>query len=227
MEADNFKKELEKEYLLIKKGKWWSFLGGAMAFLVVTGLISYKASLQAVEGTAAKNATDEILRLKGEAQKEQQYISERNLESERLIQTLNTRVEAITGLLNKLNSIQSLVEEGNPWKPYSNNVKDVLKDTQKYEYAIMRNGGFRQVSASTWNSGYRVMTEPYMTGDNKRFTLGGSVWIWNTNDARDDSGVYHMYYYATNEGVVATTSGNGLTKADAGGEGEIFRRPRK
>ena len=70
------------------------------------------------------------------------------------------------------------------------------------------------------------MTSPYMTGDSGRFLLGGSVWIWDTGDERDDRGVYHLYYYALG-GTIDATSGNGWTKADEGGEGKIYRRLRK
>ena len=82
---------------------------------------------------------------------------------------------------------------------------------------------------STWNGGYRVTTDIYMTGDQSAtgtiFRLGGSTWIWDTKEALDDKGVYHFYYYSTANGF-KTESGNGLTKADAGGEGKIYRRNR-
>ena len=95
---------------------------------------------------------------------------------------------------------------------FSKNIKDVTEEGHLYEYAILRNRGFRTVTASTWNSGWRVMTSPYMTGDSKPFMLGGSLWIWDTDDKRDDKGVYHVYYLYTDKGgTIAGGEGNGLT----------------
>jgi len=228
MEIDELKSELENDYVMIKRKKWWSFLGGAFAFLIVAGLISYKSSLQALEGKAAKIATKAIQDLKAEAEKDTKNIKGKLDSSEKLITGLNQKVNAIKGLFEKLEAIEIAINNGNPWEKFSDNIKDVLRDPVKYEYAILRNGThFRKLTESTWNSrGYRVMTEPFMTGDSEKFYLGGSLWIWDTQDPRDDSCVYHLYYHATNEGIVAK-GGNGCTKADKGGEGHIYRRLRK
>ena len=125
-----------------------------------------------------------------------------------------------------LTDIRNLIERGNPWESFSENIKDLIKDGDTYEYAVFRNGDFRTVTASGWNSGWRVMTSPYMTGDSGTFRLGGSAWNWDTSDQRDNDGVFHLYYYTSNEGTIAR-DGNGLTEADEGGEGTIYRRPRK
>ena len=89
----------------------------------------------------------------------------------------------------------------------------------------MRNGTFRTLTASEWNGGWRVMTSPYMTGDNKTFTLGGSMWIWETQDPRDDAGIYHLYYY-THGGAVLAGVDSVLGKV-ATGKAIIYRRFRK
>ena len=227
MEIDELKSELENDYVMIKRKKWWSFLGGAFAFLIVAGLISYKSSLQALEGKAAKIATKAIQDLKTEAEKNTKNIKDKFDYSKELITGLDQKVNAIKGLFEKLEAIEIAINNGNPWEKFSDNIKDVLRDPYKYEYAILRNGTyFRKLTASTWNRGYRVMTEPFMTGDSEKFYLGGSLWIWDTPDPRDDSCVYQLYYLATNEGIVAK-DGNGCTKADKGGEGPIYRRLRK
>ena len=54
MEYEEMKKSLERDYLIIKKGKWWSFLGGVVAFVVIAGFVSYQAGLRALEGHADK-----------------------------------------------------------------------------------------------------------------------------------------------------------------------------
>ena len=146
--------------------------------------------------------------------------------------------EEIEALKQSLTDIKSAIERGNPWElfneelSFSESFKNVIKEiekepvkTLKYEYAVIRNGAFRTLTASTWNGGWRVMTSPYMTGDKEKFVLGGSMWIWGTQDPRDDAGVYHLYYYADGSAVSAR-DGNGLNKP-AEGEDKIYRRLRK
>ena len=140
---------------------------------------------------------------------------------------MDKQLDAMSTFEQSLMDIRDSIKHGNPWKPFSKNIKDATKESDKYEYAVFRNEGFRTLTASSWNSGRRVITSPYMTGDSDTFKLGGSLWIWDTKDQRDDNGIYHLYYYYTNEGTIATTSGNAQTNAENGGEGMIYRRPRK
>ena len=227
---EELKEELEKEYLIIKKGKWWSFIGGAAMFLVVTGLISYNASLKALEKTSAKTTVKELENLKISADQQLEYVRINRSKSEELVKKMEDDLSSSQVLMEKLNEIQALISVGNEWEEYSDNIKDVLNEPRKYEYAIHRNGGFRALNYSTWNGGYRVTTDIYMTGDTNgagtKFRLGGSTWVWGTKDPLDDKGVYHFYYTSGANGF-ETSSGNGLTKADTGGEGKIFRRLRK
>lgn len=61
------------------------------------------------------------------------------------------------------------------------------------------------------------------------FRVGGSMWIWDTYDPGDDAGVLHLYY-AMDQGFAGPSnarSGNGLTGAEKGGEGWIYRRLRQ
>ena len=115
---------------------------------------------------------------------------------------------------------------GGTWEPLGRDIKEVVNDVVKYEYALVRNGGFRTLTASEWNRGWRVMTSPYMTGDSERFTLGGSMWIWDTRDARDDSGLYHLYYFFQNGEAVATDGNGSRSGGSDSGEGIVYRRLR-
>ena len=227
MDHEDLKKSLEKDYLLIKKTKLLYLVGGAIAFLVASGVVSFQSALVVVEGHAAKTATEAIKDLKEKAQSEYAVILRNRIDSKGKLVEMDTRLASMSTFEQSLKDIKDAFELGNPWKTFSSDIKDVTKDSEKYEYAVLRNGGFRTLTASGWNSGYRVMTSPYMTGDSGQFTLGGSMWIWDTRDRRDDKGVLHLYYFYTGNGTIATNSGNGLTRADDGGEGKIYRRLRK
>ena len=138
----------------------------------------------------------------------------------RYVAGLQKEMEALKQSLTK---IKEAIERGNPWESFSENLKDVIEETNKYEYAVIRNGGFRTLTASEWNGGWRVVTSPHMTGDRDVFRLGGSMWIWDTRDSRDDRGIYHLYYYYGKDGVRATQSGNGLDLKSR----KMYRRLRK
>jgi hypothetical protein len=108
------------------------------------------------------------------------------------------------------------------WEPFSNNIKVVLENQDRYEYACFRNGGFRRLTASNWNNGWTlVMTEPYAQGQPPatpqsnqavsgpdHLTIGGSMWAWQT----PLSEVCHYYYRLDSSGLVVM-GGNLLTKA--------------
>ena len=132
------------------------------------------------------------------------------------IRALSRRVDELTDELQKKDSEKE-------WHLFGRDIKEAVKDSVKYEYATMRNGGFRRLTASNWNRGQRVMTSAYMTSDVTPFRMGGSMWIWGTNDPRDDDGVYHLYYYFQGDGVVAH-DGNG--RCDDACVPQLYRRRR-
>lgn len=235
MDIEEVKKQFEKEYLMVSKGKWWSFLGGAFAFLIATGLVSYKASMEAISSTPAENAILEIENIKSIAGQELESIEDTSKKAEKLVLGLENDVGSVKEIDTKLEDIKKIVSSGNKWEKLdSKNIKNVSKDTNVYEYAMLRNGSFRKLTFSTWNDYYIVMTDIYMAGDYEHFStefrdrhgdkfrLGGSLWRWSKHDER----VYHLYYFSTPDGFIAF-DGNGFTKADSGGEGDIYRRPIK
>ncbi|MBI4775639.1 MAG: hypothetical protein HY788_15970 [Deltaproteobacteria bacterium] len=204
MDVNELVQKLEKDYLLIKKGKWWYFLGGAFTFMVVSGLVSYAAAINALESSTAKAVTAEIVKMKDEAAKNIEIISEIALNAKKLGELLTS----LENLSNDVAQLKKDVEQGDPWQECGSDIKIVTKETDKYEYGLFRQGAFRRVTASEWNGGWRVMTEPYMVGDYSsdtpglRFKLGGSMWIWDTPDEIDDKGIFHMYYYDTKDGIL-------------------------
>jgi len=123
-------------------------------------------------------------------------------------------------------SLRSLVEnvhsQNTPRTPL------LERDVVKYEFAMLRNGGFRTLTFSDWNGGIRVMTNSYIRGDftennNGVFALGGSFWIYETRDPNDNcpgGEIMHHYYGDTSAGI-RIWSGNGCTI-----ETTIFRRNR-
>lgn len=52
--------EIQSEYVLIRKGKLWQSLGGALMMLVVTGVVTYKAALSAVSLSSEEAKKDEL-----------------------------------------------------------------------------------------------------------------------------------------------------------------------
>ena len=94
MEYEAIKKSLERDYLIIKKGKWWSFLGGAVAFVVIAGFVSYQAGLSALKDPAVANATDKIETLLAEAKADREKIRQNLANSEeQLKQQLDAKGE--------------------------------------------------------------------------------------------------------------------------------------
>ena len=141
-----------------------------------------------------------------------------------LVLSLQVTLASLDALTAELQDTKDQL--GGTWEPFGRDIKEVVNDVVKYEYALVRNGGFRTLTATSWTNGWRVMTSPYMTGDSDRFTLGGSMWIWGTEDARDDGRLYHLYYYFRGGEAVAT-DGNGIRSGGAdSGEGIVYRRLR-
>ena len=148
------------------------------------------------------------------------------------VKDLQANYETINEKLNLLIKL-------NTWEKFTNNITDLVKDNahHHYDYAVFRNNGFRKLTVSEWNSGWRVMTEPYMTGDTEQtYRLGGSMWEWenkydvNVNGERLKPGhkehVYHNYYYYFGDKGVIPSGGNEYTVAHEGGEGYFYRKLR-
>ena len=129
----------------------------------------------------------------------------------------------------------------NPWQHFDGNMRALMdiaeaertgsvpfveRQVVRNEYAMIRNGGLRELTFSEWNGGIRAMTDAYWRGDDPtEFRLGGSYWTINTEvgAAEDcDAGeIYHTYYSYNGTGV-NRDSGNGCTAEIA----DIFVRPR-
>jgi hypothetical protein len=54
------KQEVAARYFLIPRNAWWAFLGGALAFAVAVGAISYKSALAAISAPAVAAAQQKI-----------------------------------------------------------------------------------------------------------------------------------------------------------------------
>jgi hypothetical protein len=51
---------LSKKYFLIPRSAWWAFLGGALAFAVGVGVVSYQSALKGVADPSVRRALDSI-----------------------------------------------------------------------------------------------------------------------------------------------------------------------
>lgn len=139
--------------------------------------------------------------------------------------------------------VERLARIENPWVPAGINLRTLMEkinaqnaeklpqdrwENVKWEYAILRNGGLRPLTFSTWNGGIRALTTPYLRGDyvskEQKFTLGWSMWILGTRDPSDDGcadeQVRHHYLRGDRQGVTIG-SGNGCQV-----EGRLFKRRR-
>ena len=60
MNYEEMVESLNKDYLMVRKGRWLFFLGGAAAFVIAAGFVSYQAALAAVGSSAATQAVTAI-----------------------------------------------------------------------------------------------------------------------------------------------------------------------
>ena len=119
MEYEELKKSLEKDYLIIQKGKWWSFLGGAFAFIVIAGLVSYQASIKALEGQAATTATKAVEDLLEKAKTDYADIRKNLTNSEARLLEMDKRLAAMSTFEKSLTDIRDAIGRGNPWVPFT------------------------------------------------------------------------------------------------------------
>ena len=145
------------------------------------------------------------------------------------LEDLTDRIERLTmevsALRDEVGALKSeVLARVGAWEPFGRDLKTVVEDRVEYEYALVRNGSFQPLTASSWNSGWRVMTSPYMTGDSARFRLAevcGSG-AHETRGTTMESIICTIFFEG--DGVVAT-GGNGLKPSGADtGEGLIYRR---
>ena len=142
---------------------------------------------------------------------------------------LADRMQSLEAQLDRMERLLELSVQ--PWEPVAATLTEfqtwMRSDNRlrRYEFAIMRNGGFRIVHVSDWNSGHRFMTEPYWRGDRpSNFYLGGSVWLIGTDDPAEgacNGNTALHYYYQYSDGKVSINNGNGCRT-----EGPIYARKR-
>lgn len=156
-------------------------------------------------------------------------------------------VAEIATTANQLEEVTRLLRQTyNPWLEDQRTFKNLMliveqerqngvalseREIGRFEFAMFRNGGFRQLTFSEWNGGIRAMTDNYIRGDHPKyadggqyFVLGGSFWVLNTDDTEDvcdGEGVRHYYYEYQRDGV-RIRSGNGCSAEGS----PIFKRKR-
>src|SRR6266404_2340714 len=82
---DGIVKSVAEKYFLIPRNAWWAFLGGALAFAVAVGVVSYQSALRAVSDPVVEAAKQSI---KTDSRKaaEAVIIINKNLEASRNIE---------------------------------------------------------------------------------------------------------------------------------------------
>ena len=53
--------QLNEKYFLIPRNAWWAFLGGALAFAIAVGVVSYKSALKVISDPVVVAAKQTIL----------------------------------------------------------------------------------------------------------------------------------------------------------------------
>ncbi len=102
-----------------------------------------------------------------------------------------------------------------PWEYMGTDVTQICSAAlEYYEWGVRYNndGPILRVTCNTWNSGYRVCTNPeYPQDDTNPFTWGGACWIWGTHSLLDNGCPqgYHMYYQQDANGKLNMIGGNG------------------
>lgn len=110
----------------------------------------------------------------------------------------------------------------NSWQAFDGNMRELMELIEgeratsvpvldrhviRYEYAMVRNGGFRTLTFSEWNGGIRAMTNDYLRGDSEQdFKLGGSFFTIGTEQGNEPrcpnpSHVNHRYFSYNSNGA--------------------------
>ncbi|WP_171232550.1 hypothetical protein [Ruegeria sp. HKCCA4812] len=153
------------------------------------------------------------------------------------IATTAKQLEDVTQLLEQLH---------NPWIQDERTFKRIMlaleqerqgglalidREVGQFEFAIFRNGGFRELTFSEWNGGIRAMTDSYIRGDVSEFSdsaqffsLGGSLWVLGTDDVNDNCSGEELrhYYYQYQQTGVHIRNSNGCSVESS----PIYKRKR-
>jgi hypothetical protein len=184
MTIEEIIKELEKEYFLIPKHNWISFVGGFLGIAILAIFGSYKGAMMAVEGTAAKAALGEIEKAKIESANDRAKIGDyaREIKNGNLTQGIikslklnsdfQSRIKGDrgakgekgdSGVVTSTNNGQYLILENSSQKRTvligsSSNDRDgiiVLSDKQGNAVVKIHEGGFFILKDNEW-------VEPYL-----------------------------------------------------------------
>ena len=70
------------------------------------------------------------------------------------IRDLEDQIELRTrSLEEEVAALKQVVTRVGAWEPFGTDITRIVEDGVNYEYGCMRNGGFRTLTASTWNAG--------------------------------------------------------------------------
>ncbi len=102
---EEFQKELEKTYLMVKRTRFWAFLGGVIAFVFAAGFLSYQGALQAIRNTGAKEAVTQIEVFRTKAEQDSTQLTS-------LLQTAATQINTHLGSVSIVNAYTRLERGG-------------------------------------------------------------------------------------------------------------------
>ena len=122
----NLIEELEKSYVLIKKGTLYYFMGGMIATAIAIIGLSYASAKSAIQTETAKLAIDEIKKIKNDAIKDQEEISKILASTPDLLNRIPKLENRIDNLANATDDIGSV----------KRNTQELFKRTQENREAI-------------------------------------------------------------------------------------------
>lgn len=110
-ELDTVIKKIQKDYFLIKKSNWFSFLGGLLAFAIAAGFISYQAAIKAINQSSAMMAIDKIKEKENKANELLENIVAIRIQAEDSYKALKDRENEKLFIRNELKSLDSRLSD--------------------------------------------------------------------------------------------------------------------
>ena len=129
MNYEEMVESLNKDYLMVRKGRWLFFLGGAAAFVIAAGFVSYQAALAAVGSSAATQAVTAIETLLVGAQEDRDKIGTLLAETS----ALRREAEYLVGMLEKDDYIMRMKNQSARIMSQEQTIEKLVKFSKRFD----------------------------------------------------------------------------------------------
>jgi hypothetical protein len=110
MKSEDYK-DLEEKYFLIKRNAFWAFCGGAVMFLAVAAIVSYKGAIEGIKTAGAQAAIKDISSNEEESKRQLAMIHQYYIDSEKTFVTLSNDMHSFVGEVYSNENEQSLIND--------------------------------------------------------------------------------------------------------------------